>query len=133
MRAKFYSLHRAKLSASGARCKVAHDLKGRVYFGFTIVDLARLANAELIPHGADPDSFPLPQFLFELSGRDAFDAVDHNGAGELGMNGGDDFGTRNALEPLPETVSQRADTLAHTLQPYAETKVERGVEGGLQT
>src|SRR5712692_8406553 len=46
---KFYSLHRAKLTASGARCKVAHDVKGRVYLGFTIVDLARLANAELIP------------------------------------------------------------------------------------
>src|SRR5438093_3793974 len=85
-------------TASSMSGKLAHDFKGRVHFGFVVVDLAGLANAERVTLGTRPDPPFDPQLLFEFGGRHAFDAVDHGGAGQFGVYGGTDSGARDLLQ-----------------------------------
>src|SRR5579864_1583147 len=108
----------------------AHDLEGGIDLGFIVVDLAGLADAQLIALRADANPLFNPKLLLDLGRGNAFDAVYHARPGELGMHGRGDPRTRDLLQSVAQAVSEKAHSLARFFRPDPEVEIEGAVEAG---
>ena len=110
--------------------KLAHRFQRGIDFRFAVVDLARLANPQLIPLRAGSDPSCLPKFFFQLGRGNALDAVNHGGIGQFGMHRGADSRTRDLLQPGAKAIGEESDSPLHPFRPQAKVEVQRRIEAG---